>query len=110
MFASLCVEGLHHNDRVVNRADSIVADTLGKEFKTASYYSSASSRTAMLYINITAYDERDVTAPQLQEKLADKFENFQGARVNYGRLGDLSLFTACTGKFTVHKEAVDVTG
>ena len=66
---------------VVNRADSIVADTLGKEFKTASYYSSASSRTAMLYINITAYDERDVTAPQLQEKLADKFENFQGAKV-----------------------------
>ena len=70
---------------IANRADSIVADTLGDNFKTASYYSNASNRTAVLTINIIPYDERSVTAPELQEKLAAKFTHFEGAKVTVGQ-------------------------
>lgn len=70
---------------IANRADSIVADSLGENFKTASYYTNASNRSANLRIDIIPYDERKVTAPELQKQLTAKFKNFEGAKVTIGQ-------------------------
>jgi len=70
---------------IANRADSVIASSLGENFKTASYYSNASNRSATLMVSIIPYDERKVTAPELQKELTAKFKHFEGAKVTIGQ-------------------------
>jgi multidrug efflux pump subunit AcrB len=49
--------------------DKKVSQTLGQNFVDASYYGIANAQTATLYVNIIPYGERDVTAPQLVDKV-----------------------------------------
>lgn len=71
---------------VVDKADTIVASTLGENLSTASYYSNANEQQARLTANIISYDERDVRSPELQAQLQDKFDGFEGAQVKVGQL------------------------
>lgn len=69
-----------------DRANDVVAETLGENFRTASYYANAGERTALMVINITPYDERDVRAPELEVELQQAFKGFAGAQVDVGLL------------------------
>lgn len=66
---------------VAERADQIIADTLGPNFKQASYYANASSQKAGLTINLLSYKDREPRAPEFQKQLQDEFRNFEGASV-----------------------------
>jgi multidrug efflux pump subunit AcrB len=68
-------------EALADKADAIVGGGLGQNFRTASYYSRASSSDASLAIYLLPYNKRDVTAPQLQDQLDQKFKNFPGANV-----------------------------
>jgi len=73
-------------EKVADEADKIIADELGSNFRTASYYSNAGAQTASLTINITPYSQRDVRAPELQKQLQSRFDTFQGAKVKVSQL------------------------
>lgn len=73
-------------EKTSDRATDIISDTLGSNFKTASYYANASDQKAMMTVYITPYDQREVTAPQLVDTLNAKFKNFDGAHVKVGQL------------------------
>lgn len=69
-------------EATADRADKILADTLGSNFRSASYYSNADTHDANLTVYIIPYTERSVTAPQLEQKLDRKFATFEGAKVD----------------------------
>lgn len=73
-------------EAVTDRADTIVAKDLGENFKSASYYESASAQSATLYTYIVSYKERDVTSVQLVDQLKSKFKGFEGAQVTVAQL------------------------
>lgn len=60
--------------QIVNKADTIVSNTLGKEFELASYYGQATPESAILYINISPYTERGPTAKQLAAEIQNKIQ------------------------------------
>lgn len=53
-------------------ANKIVGDSLGREFDIASYYGMATAQSAILYVNLTPYTERDPTSKQLSDELQKK--------------------------------------
>ncbi len=69
-------------ERTADEANKVLADTLGENFKSASYYANADTQKATLTTYLTPYDERDVTAPQLQARVDKAFANFDGAKVD----------------------------
>lgn len=71
---------------VADKAGEVVADAVGENFETASYYAIGTERRANLTVNIIPYDERDVRSPELKGQLQAKFEGFEGARVVVGQL------------------------
>ncbi|HJQ09102.1 MAG TPA: efflux RND transporter permease subunit [Candidatus Saccharimonadales bacterium] len=73
-------------ERLADRADAIMADNLGKNFKTASYYSNTSAQQATMTAYIISYQKRDITSAQLEKQLEEKFKNFEGARVHVNQL------------------------
>jgi multidrug efflux pump subunit AcrB len=68
-------------ETVADRADSIVAQKLGDNFTSAAYYSIGNSQTANLTVYLKPYDQRAITAPQLQSQLKEDFGHFAGAEV-----------------------------
>lgn len=64
-----------------DRAQGLVAEKLGPNFKSASYYANANEQTATLNVDLIPYDKRDVTAPQLETELNQAFQGFAGAQV-----------------------------
>lgn len=67
--------------KVADRADQVIAKELGPEFKTAAYYSNTSAQQAQLTVYLSPYNQRDITAPKLQERLNNEFKGFDGAKV-----------------------------
>lgn len=76
---------LEQAEEVTDKADAIVAKTLGGDFVRGAYYSNANQQTAMAQVAITPYEERDVRAPELQKQLETAFKNFEGADVKVGQ-------------------------
>lgn len=60
------------SEQIAKQADKVVGDTLGQEFKIASYYGLATPETAGLYIELTPYTERGPTSKQLTAQLQEK--------------------------------------
>jgi multidrug efflux pump subunit AcrB len=52
-------------EKVADRANKILADNLGENFKAASYYTNAGNQNAMLTTYLIPYTKRDVRAPEL---------------------------------------------
>jgi multidrug efflux pump subunit AcrB len=68
-------------EEVADRANKIVGETVGKEFRYATNYSLANAQNATLTTYITPYSERDIRAPEIVNKLEEKFKGFEGATV-----------------------------
>ena len=66
-------------EATVDRADRLIGDTLGQDFVKASYYGMANNTTASITVELTDYKKRGVKAPELVDKLNDKFAEFEGA-------------------------------
>jgi multidrug efflux pump subunit AcrB len=67
--------------QVAREVDQGVAKTLGDNFVDGSYYGIANNQVATLFINLIPYGERDVTAPQLVDKINAQFEQYDAAKV-----------------------------
>jgi multidrug efflux pump subunit AcrB len=74
-------------EALADKTDTIVKDTLGEDFIRAAYYSRATAQQADLSVDIRDYKERDITAPQLVDKLNAAFVNFDGASVKASQIG-----------------------
>lgn len=70
----------------VDKADKIIADSLGREFDLASYYGIADVRSATLTVTLTDYKDRDIRAPEMIENLNREFADFKGAGINIVQL------------------------
>jgi multidrug efflux pump subunit AcrB len=77
---------INQAEAVADRADRIIGSNLGPNFKSAAYYSVASARDATLTVYLVPYNQRDVTAPDLQKKLERQFKRFDGAEVKVNQL------------------------
>lgn len=72
-------------EKATDKADDIISKTLGEDLVQASYYANADNQKAMLMIDISSYEKRDITAPQLVEKLENAFDGFDSAQVKVGQ-------------------------
>lgn len=63
---------IEQSQNVAFQADKIVSESLGDNFRIASYYGAASAQNASLYIDLTPYTEREPTAKQLVDHLQAK--------------------------------------
>jgi multidrug efflux pump subunit AcrB len=101
-------------EQVADRADAVVAKTLGGNFKDASYYTNTSSQQASATINLISFKDRDVTSPQLKEQLTDAFKGFKGAQVEVGQQdvgpppGEFGVRVVTTNRQAAVKLANDV--
>jgi multidrug efflux pump subunit AcrB len=69
-------------ETIADKANKIIGEELGENFRFASYYANAAARDANLTIYITPYSERDVRSPELETQLDKRFKGFEGARVD----------------------------
>lgn len=72
---------------IADRVDRIVGDTLGNNFVRASYYDQTGAQTATMTIDLTDYRDREVTNPQLVDRLNDRLSRFKQAGVEAAQLG-----------------------
>jgi multidrug efflux pump subunit AcrB len=72
---------------IADRVDRMTTETLGRNFVKGSYYDQTGNQTATLTIDLTSYQDRDVTAPQLVDRLDHKFSHFKAATVEAAQLG-----------------------
>lgn len=61
---------------ITDNANAIVSKTLGSNLKQINYYATANPHDAQGYIDLTHYTDRNITAPQLVDKLKANFKNF----------------------------------
>lgn len=73
-------------EAAADQANKIVAQELGENFEYASYYSMAGEQTSNLTVMILPYQERDIRAPELVDRVEEAFKGFEGARVEVGQL------------------------
>jgi hypothetical protein len=60
---------------------------LGANFVKGSYFGAASSQTGTLQVDITPYEKRAATSPQLVKQLQNKFDSdFTAAKVVVGQV------------------------
>jgi multidrug efflux pump subunit AcrB len=74
-------------EAIADKADRIIANTLGENFKSAAYYTNTGSQSASLTIYLTSFKDRDVTSVQLQKQLEDNLKDFKDAQVEVGQQG-----------------------
>lgn len=63
---------LDRAQEIAFQSDKVVGETLGDEFKIASYYGAASAQNASLFVDLTPYTERGPTSKQLVDELQEK--------------------------------------
>lgn len=68
-------------EQVADRANKLLGEKLGDNFRYGTYYQNANNKNANLNVYIIPYSERDVRAPELEEQLNATFKNFEGAKV-----------------------------
>ncbi|HEY1063696.1 MAG TPA: efflux RND transporter permease subunit [Candidatus Saccharimonadales bacterium] len=69
-------------EEIADTVDSRVAKILGKNLVSGSYYGTATSQSATLNVSLLPYDEREVTAPQLVDKINQELQGSVAANVN----------------------------
>jgi multidrug efflux pump subunit AcrB len=72
---------INRAQQITDEVDKVVGQTVGANFKQASYYGMADIQTASLTTDITSYKQRDITAPALAKELNANFKDFKDARV-----------------------------
>ncbi len=71
---------------ISDKANSLVATKLGDNFVRATNSGMANDKTATLDIDLIDYNEREVKAPELAEKLEKSFKDFEGAEASIGQV------------------------
>ncbi len=66
---------------ITDRADTIVANSLGEFGERVDYKSAASTQSATASVTLTHYQDRDTTAPELQKRVEAAFADFKEANV-----------------------------
>ncbi len=69
-------------ESTTDKANQILGDTIGSNFVQTAYYGQGTVESAIAYIDITKYTERDIRAPQIVENINSAFSGFQGAKVD----------------------------
>lgn len=78
---------INEAQNIADEANRLVAMELGQNMIGASYYAQANSQRAMLMIDLIDYSKREVTAPELVDKLDSSFDNFNNASVQSAVVG-----------------------
>jgi multidrug efflux pump subunit AcrB len=74
-------------EAITDRADKVVAEVLGDNFERATYFGNASDQNATSMIDIRSYEEREVTAKELEQQLQSKFnDDFKDAKVKVAQV------------------------
>ncbi|MBI3494950.1 efflux RND transporter permease subunit [Candidatus Saccharibacteria bacterium] len=73
-------------EQVTDKADEVIGQKLGSTFVRSTNSGMADNKTATLNVDLTDYNDREATAPQLVEKLKTSFEDFDGAKVSVGQV------------------------
>lgn len=69
-------------ERIAAQVEDMAKGVIGENFEHGTYYSSGSSQSAALSIELKAYDKREITSPEIVEQLQEKFsKEFREARV-----------------------------
>jgi len=69
-------------EQIAGKADTLAAQVIGDNFIQGSYYGVGGSQSATLEVQITPYDKRTITSPQIVKALQDKFDaDFKDAKV-----------------------------
>ena len=71
---------------IADQVDSIVVKSLGDNFVKASYYGQGTLDTAQVVVQLTPYQKREATAPQIVKELKNELKNYQGAQVEVAGL------------------------
>lgn len=66
--------------QIADDANKIISDVTGKDFVKAAYYGQADIQKATMTLDLTDYKEREVKAPEIVQKLNDRFKNFDQAK------------------------------
>jgi len=68
---------------IADQVDKRVGSMLGENLVRGSYYNLANAQTGTLFVDLTPYTERDITAPKIVDKIKSDFEkNPAEARVD----------------------------
>lgn len=68
-------------EKIADEVDALIGKELQANFVRASYYGQATVQSAMLYIDLTGYNERESRAPELVDQLNERFANYKTAQV-----------------------------
>lgn len=74
-------------EQVTDKANDAIGQKLGSTFVRSTNSGMADNKTATLSVDLTDYNDREATAPQLVDKLKTTFKDFDGAKVNVGQVG-----------------------
>lgn len=105
---------LQQAQEATDRANRLLAEELGSNFKSASNFAIANERNVTTRVDIIPYGERDVRSPELRESLQAAFDNFEGARVEVTQLdvgpppSDFSVRVAGEDRETSFRLAADI--
>lgn len=72
---------INQAESTADKANQIIAETLGDNFSKATYNGAANTSSAMLMVDLIDYKERDIQAPELVDQLNSKFTGFDEANV-----------------------------
>lgn len=68
-------------EAITDKANKILGDSIGTNFVQTAYYGQGNVESAMAYIDITKYTEREIRAPAMVDNLNNAFSGFEGAKI-----------------------------
>ncbi len=68
-------------EATTDKANQILGDSIGSNFRQTAYYGQGTVDSAIAYVDITKYTEREIRAPAIVDNLNNTFENFKGAKI-----------------------------
>lgn len=74
-------------EAIADKSDSIVGETLGANFKQASYFGAADERSANLQVNLISYNDRKERSPEIITQLQENLDSsLSGASAKVGQI------------------------
>lgn len=89
---------------IVDQANKIASEAIGVNFVKASFYGEANIQAAILYTDITPYQERDIKAPEIVKQINDKFVGFNQAQVKASQVDAGPPAAAFTARISSAKD------
>lgn len=77
---------INQAQEIADRANLIVAESLGDNFEQATYFGEANTEAAPLRVTLISYTKRSPSAQELINSLEEKFSGFSGAVVSVNQV------------------------